>query len=85
MATTAVVSQYALNIAIALQESISDGIYEDVNNQIFDLCGAVIALAECVNANASNLSTAVSPSNVAIGTQYSATQPNTYGLETTQR
>lgn len=81
MATTATVSNYALQIAGALQQRVKQGgTYEDLYSCVNDLCAAVLALAECVNANASTLSTAVSPSAVSISPKYtsqgfSATSP----------
>jgi hypothetical protein len=85
MATTATVSNYAIQIAGALQERIRQGgAYEDIYSSVYDLCTAVLALAECVNANATTLSTAVNPSQVAISNKYTAQGfSNTSPLQTT--
>jgi hypothetical protein len=85
VANTATVSNYALQIAGALQQRIKQGgAYEDLYASVNDLCTAVLALAECINANASALSTAVSPSAVSISSKYTGQGfTNTSPLSTT--
>lgn len=72
MATTAAISQNALNIAVNLQNRITKGQYgTDIYTSVADLCAAVILLAECVNANASTLSATTSPASITIANKYS--------------
>jgi hypothetical protein len=79
--TTGALAQDTLNIAVALQNNISNGQYVDVYACVSDLCAAVIALAEayyatCSAAATPSLTTSVS-TTVTIGAQYSYTQSTT--------
>jgi hypothetical protein len=88
--TTGTLAQNALNIAASLQTSILNGNAPDLSKQIFDLCGAVVALADAyyatLNAAATPaLTTSVATSVSAIDSCYSATQTWPVAPQTEQR
>ena len=88
--TTGTLAQNALNIAAALQSNILNGNAPDIYKQVFDLAGAVIALADAyyatINAAATpSLSTSVATSVSAIDATYSATQTWPVTPQTQQR
>jgi hypothetical protein len=86
--TTQALAQTSVNIAVALQNNLTNGNPPDIYQSVNDLCGAVIALAEAYNASLVAGAVAVGTSvntTVAIGTQYSAVQPFTSPVITKQR
>ena len=86
--TTGALAQDALNVCVALQSNIANGVYEDPYACISDLCAAINALAEAYYATLAAGSAATTTSvatTVTLGTQYSATQSLTSPIFTRNR
>jgi hypothetical protein len=87
--TTGALAQTALNIAQPIQQNILNGQYIDVYKALFDLCGAVIALADAqyaiLNAAATPSLTTSVATTPAVDNAYSATQAWPVLVQTSNR